>query len=101
MSLRVAANHWRPYVSPGRLLPLWTRRSSTNSSTSEPPVIQIPRAKVYRFGSAASATPVFQDLEWTVKEGESWAIVGSASGEKTALFQVCHETSLVDSCLPL
>lgn len=51
-------------------------------------VIHIPKADIYRFGDPNFARPVFRDVEWTVKDGEAWAIVGSGSGEKTSLFQV-------------
>lgn len=52
-------------------------------------VVSIPKADVYRFGDAnATATPVFHDLDWTVKEGESWAVIGFASHEKHDFFQM-------------
>ena len=51
-------------------------------------VIHIPRADVFRFGDANGASPVFEGLEWTVNEGENWAVVGSGCGQKTALLQV-------------
>ncbi|KAJ3733162.1 P-loop containing nucleoside triphosphate hydrolase protein [Lentinula guzmanii] len=50
-------------------------------------IINIPNASVYRFGDGKYAQPLFQDLTWTVKEGESWAVIGSGGGgEKTVLF---------------
>ncbi|KAE9386512.1 P-loop containing nucleoside triphosphate hydrolase protein [Gymnopus androsaceus JB14] len=61
-------------------------RLSTNASSSEL-VVNIPKADVYRFGDGKHAQPLFRDLNWTVKEGESWAVIGSGGGgEKTALF---------------
>ncbi|KAG7452169.1 P-loop containing nucleoside triphosphate hydrolase protein [Guyanagaster necrorhizus] len=52
-------------------------------------VINIPKADVYRFGDAnAASTPVFRDLDWTVKEGESWAVVGFGSHEKHDFFHM-------------
>ncbi|KAF9465209.1 P-loop containing nucleoside triphosphate hydrolase protein [Collybia nuda] len=51
-------------------------------------VIHIPKADIYRFGDPNFVRPLFRDVEWTVKEGEAWAIVGSGSGEKTSLLQV-------------
>lgn len=52
-------------------------------------VVSIPKADVYRFGDAnATSTPVFRDLDWTVKEGESWAVIGLASHEKHDFFQM-------------
>ena len=61
-----------------------TRGSSQNINT----VLHVPKANVYRFGDSNNSRPVFCDLQWTVKDGESWAVVGSGSGQKTALFQV-------------
>ncbi|KIK66246.1 hypothetical protein GYMLUDRAFT_38070 [Collybiopsis luxurians FD-317 M1] len=80
---------------------LLPRRFSTNASTStststssqanfqEPPlVIHIPKASVYRFGDGKHAQPLFRDVAWTVKEGESWAVIGSGGGgEKTIVFE--------------
>ena len=40
-------------------------------------VVRIPRSNVFRFGDSNAATPVFRGLDWTVKEGESWAVIGS------------------------
>ncbi|KAH9976396.1 P-loop containing nucleoside triphosphate hydrolase protein [Lactifluus volemus] len=34
-----------------------------------------------------NAKPVLRALDWTVREGESWAVVGSGAGEKTALLE--------------
>ncbi|KAK0233565.1 P-loop containing nucleoside triphosphate hydrolase protein [Armillaria fumosa] len=52
-------------------------------------VVSIPKADVYRFGDAnATYTPVFRDLDWIVKEGESWAVIGFASHEKHDFFQM-------------
>ncbi|KAI0311188.1 P-loop containing nucleoside triphosphate hydrolase protein [Amylostereum chailletii] len=56
-------------------------------STSAGPVLRIPKADVYQFGDPNGARRVISDLEWTVQEGESWAVVGSGSGEKSALLE--------------
>ncbi|KAF9489754.1 P-loop containing nucleoside triphosphate hydrolase protein [Pleurotus eryngii] len=50
-------------------------------------LINIPGANIHRFGQPNSVAPVFRDVHWTVSEGENWAVVGSASGEKATLFQ--------------
>jgi len=63
-------------------------RAYSTEGNGQNTVLHIPKANVYRFGDSNNARPVFQDLQWTVKDGESWAVVGSGSGEKTALFQV-------------
>lgn len=52
-------------------------------------IIDIPKANVYRFGDSNKASPVFEELEWTVKEGENWAVISAGrGGQKTALLQV-------------
>ncbi|KAL5531887.1 hypothetical protein ACEPAF_5450 [Sanghuangporus sanghuang] len=51
-------------------------------------IIHIPRANVYRFGQANTNQPVFRDLEWTVRDGESWAVVGPAGSEKSDLLSM-------------
>ena len=53
-------------------------------------VVRIPTANVYRFGDPNNAKPVLRALDWTVRDGESWAAVGSGAGEKTALLEVGH-----------
>jgi ABC-type molybdenum transport system ATPase subunit/photorepair protein PhrA len=58
-------------------------------------VLHIPRANVFRFGDSNKASPVFKDLEWTVKEGENWAVIGSGwGGNKTALLQVRNNSPI-------
>ena len=64
-----------------------TRLNSTIANTSLP-VIRIPNADVYRFGDGNNSQPVFKDLNWTVNEDESWAIVGAAGQEKGELIEV-------------
>lgn len=51
-------------------------------------VVRIPNANVYRFGDPDGARPVLRAVNWTVREGESWAVVGSGAGEKTTLLEV-------------
>ena len=50
--------------------------------------MRIPNANIYRFGDPNGARPVLRAVDWTVREGESWAVVGSGAGEKTALLEV-------------
>jgi ABC-type molybdenum transport system ATPase subunit/photorepair protein PhrA len=57
-------------------------------------VIHIPKADVFRLGDTRASDPIFKDLEWTVKDGESWAVVGATPASKSELFQVSHPTSL-------
>ncbi|EJD08187.1 P-loop containing nucleoside triphosphate hydrolase protein [Fomitiporia mediterranea MF3/22] len=64
----------------------WIRASSSLSHCDT--VVHIPRADVYRFGDGNKADPVFKELEWTVKDGENWAIVGPAGSEKSALLDM-------------
>ena len=69
----------------------WTGRRTTHnhaSPQSAEPLVRIPRANVYRFGEARK--PVLRDLDLTVHEGESWAVVGAGSSVdgKNALLDV-------------
>jgi ABC-type molybdenum transport system ATPase subunit/photorepair protein PhrA len=59
-------------------------RATTEASC----VVRIPNANIYRFGDPNGARPVLRAVDWTVREGESWAVVGSGAGEKTALLEV-------------
>ena len=63
-------------------------RLYTTGSLQLPPVIRISKSDVYRFGDGNNSQPVFRNLEWTVNEGESWAIVGAAGQEKSELLEV-------------
>ena len=51
-------------------------------------VIHIPKADVFRFGDTKASDAIFKDLEWTVKDGESWAVIGTTPSSKSELFQV-------------
>lgn len=51
-------------------------------------VIHIPKADVFRFGDTKASDAIFKDLEWTVKDGESWAVIGATPSSKSELFQV-------------
>jgi ABC-type transport system involved in cytochrome bd biosynthesis fused ATPase/permease subunit len=63
-------------------------------------VVRIPNANVYRFGDPDGARPVLRAVDWTVREGESWAVVGSGAGEKTALLEVSErELSILPTSL--
>lgn len=50
-------------------------------------VIRIQGSNIYRFGDPNVATPVFRDVNWTVREGECWAAIGSGSHQKTTLLR--------------
>src|ERR1700748_1482950 len=58
-------------------------------------VVRIPNANIYRFGDPDGAQPVLRAVDWTVREGESWAVVGSGVGEKTALLEVSKTIIIV------
>ncbi|KAF5381487.1 hypothetical protein D9757_008161 [Collybiopsis confluens] len=75
---------YRPY------LPRHERRTSRRSrggssySYNSDPHSQIQRIQ---FGDIKHSQPLFRDIEWTVKEGERWAVVdGGGGGEKNVLF---------------
>ncbi|KDN47894.1 hypothetical protein RSAG8_03314, partial [Rhizoctonia solani AG-8 WAC10335] len=40
-------------------------------------VVNVPHSSIYRFGDGQKAIPTLRDVQWTVKEGESWIITGS------------------------
>ena len=63
-------------------------RIDTRAYTVRTPIVHVPKANVYRFGDSNNARPVFTDIEWTIHNDEAWAVIGSGSGEKAALFQV-------------
>jgi ABC-type molybdenum transport system ATPase subunit/photorepair protein PhrA len=63
-------------------------RATTEASSS---IVRIPNANVYRFGDPDGARPVLRAVDWTVREGESWAVVGSGAGENTALLEVSQD----------
>lgn len=62
--------------------------SVVSSNKNRSTILRIPTADVYRFGDGGKATPVFKELDWTINEGESWAIVGPAGNEKSLLLEV-------------
>lgn len=57
------------------------------------PIIHIPKSNIYRFGDSNKSSPVFKDLEWTVRDGENWAIVGPAGSGKSMVLEVRHSGS--------
>lgn len=71
-----------------------TRLFSNGVVAGQNTLIRILRANVYRFGDGNKATPIFKDVEWTVKGGESWAIVGPAGSEKTDFLEVSQRSLL-------
>ncbi|CAE6396045.1 unnamed protein product [Rhizoctonia solani] len=40
-------------------------------------VVNVPRSSIYRFGDGQRAIPALREVEWKVREGESWIITGS------------------------
>ena len=60
-------------------------------------VVRIPNANVYRFGDPDGARPVLRAVDWTVRDGESWAVVGSGAGEKTTLLEVSQFSRMTRS----
>ena len=70
------------------LLLLYQTRCHTTDASKDATLIHIPKANVYRFGDGNHAPPALRDLEWTVKPGENWAVIGSGTGHKTTVFEV-------------
>ncbi|KAH7883338.1 P-loop containing nucleoside triphosphate hydrolase protein [Phlebopus sp. FC_14] len=73
--LRFGPTRWKTVIE--------ARSNSPNTDV----LIHIAESNIYRFGDSNIAAPVFQDVKWTVKEGENWAVIGSGSNQKTALLQ--------------
>ena len=67
-----------------------TIKTDVNPRQRDRAILHIPKANVYRFGDSDHSVPVFKDLEWTVTEGQSWAVVGPAGNEKSMLFDVSN-----------
>ena len=64
-------------------------RTLHNNRSPRDVVVHIPKSNVFRFGDSNKASPIIEDLEWTINEGENWAVIGSGwGGQKTALLQV-------------
>lgn len=62
----------------------WQHTAASRSSY----VVRITNSNIYCFGDPDGARPVLRAVDWTVREGESWAVVGSGAGGKTALLEV-------------
>ena len=82
-------------MPPSRLfLRVFSSKSSSRAYstllTHRAPIIHIPKANIYPFGASPSTRPSLQSDEWTVLEGEAWAVVSSSRGGagKSVLFQV-------------
>ena len=61
--------------------------SSGPASSRNIPILHIPSASIFRFSASNTSKPVF-NLDWTIHEGDSWAIVGNAGEEKLTLLEV-------------
>jgi ABC-type molybdenum transport system ATPase subunit/photorepair protein PhrA len=79
----------RPLFQPEMVTRLLRLQHTTVSHSCY--IVRIPNANVHRFGDPDGARPVLRAVDWTVREGESWAVVGSGAGEKTALLEVSRE----------
>ncbi|EJT97018.1 P-loop containing nucleoside triphosphate hydrolase protein [Dacryopinax primogenitus] len=76
---------------------LSARRSSTLSAPSleiptqqrgekeKETIAHLPKCSIYRWGQAPPTPPLFRDVDWTWREGEAWAVVGTASSGKGEL----------------
>ncbi|KZT55684.1 P-loop containing nucleoside triphosphate hydrolase protein [Calocera cornea HHB12733] len=51
-------------------------------------ILRLPHCSVYRYGEAPPKPPLFSDVDWSIREGEAWAVVGTASGGKADLLEV-------------
>ncbi|KAI0061896.1 P-loop containing nucleoside triphosphate hydrolase protein [Artomyces pyxidatus] len=62
-------------------------RRRVHSASTLPDVVHISKANIYRFGDPDGSRAVLRDVNWTMREGENWAVVGSGAGEKTVLLE--------------
>src|SRR6266540_3452364 len=84
-------------------------RAHSTSRCGQPIVHIPPGSHVYAFGSASqSSMPLFQDFDWTVQDGEAWAVISGTGREKTnilkvtitILFSVAHLIVKIDASWP-
>ncbi|KAF9533359.1 P-loop containing nucleoside triphosphate hydrolase protein [Crepidotus variabilis] len=63
------------------------RGYSSQSSSSE--IVHIPSgSSIFAFGSPSQTKlPLIRDVDWTIKEGEAWAIISGAGGGKGVVFK--------------
>lgn len=55
------------------------------------PILHIPHgSQIFKFAASKmdTAKPVFSNFEWTIKQGESWAIVSNSTEGKVVLVEV-------------
>ncbi|KAF8552969.1 hypothetical protein OG21DRAFT_1485807, partial [Imleria badia] len=64
-----------------------TRLKRPYTSPAENILVHIPKSNVYRFGDSNIAAPVFRAVDWTIQEGQNWAVIARGSNQKTALLQ--------------
>jgi len=60
--------------------------SSTAKSLRSDPLITIKGATVYPLGDTQS--PYFTDLNWEIREKETWAVVGPSTSGRRVLLEV-------------
>ncbi|KAG6382057.1 P-loop containing nucleoside triphosphate hydrolase protein [Boletus reticuloceps] len=75
-----SSEYRRPWQHAGTL-----KRSYTSPAKNI--LVHIPKCNIYRFGDSNISPPVFRNVNWTMKEGESWAVIGRGFNQKTALLQ--------------
>jgi ABC-type iron transport system FetAB ATPase subunit len=65
---------------------------------STKPIIRIPKSSIHPFGDPSNQRPILQNVDWTINEGEAWAVMSASSGDsgKSAIFQVRPELSVCE-----
>ncbi|KZO92288.1 P-loop containing nucleoside triphosphate hydrolase protein [Calocera viscosa TUFC12733] len=89
-SMLSAAWRGRPPIRPAvpyRVLPRSYRRYSGPAQNKDI-VLRLPACDVYRYGEAPPKPPLFSGVDWIIREGEAWAVVGTASSGKNDLLEV-------------
>jgi molybdate transport system ATP-binding protein len=79
-----AAEEARSEVQPRSRLPKSKTRKTSKSKTGKP-LIKIAHADIYR-----EYSPVIRDLNWELKYGEHWAILGANGSGKSTLINVLY-----------
>ena len=62
------------------------RQFSSIPKGSGSPLITFENATIYPLGEIAS--PYFTDLNWKIREGETWAVVGPSGSGRQVLLEV-------------
>lgn len=76
------------------------RKLFSTAPAGRPPVVRVVDASIFAPGASHRSVPAISNLNWTVNDGEAWAVIENDSaprtvGGKSAILQVerFHEAS--------